>query len=378
MSAISSSGVDFAGLEMQIGRPGRRRRGDAALRVAGRGQAEFARGGAIEDPGAQAAVVDQRQLLAGDAFAVEGMRAQAALAQRIVDDADAVGEQFLAHLVLQEAGLARDRRAIDGAGEMRHQRAGDARIEHHRHLARRHLARIEPRDGALAGAAADFVRAFQIARMAHAGIIVVALHAGAFAGDRRHRHAVAGAEIGAAEAVARHQHHAADAGGGRRAARFADALDREPGRFGGARHLFELRRHSAACGRSDRDRESRARAGSHRRARHICLPARRAPSPPRARRAPAVPFADMSLVETTAWRLPTSTRRPRSSPSELSHSSTAPSRTSIDSDSARTATASAASAPAARAAFTSRSARSSEGGLVEQGIGGCEHFRFLK
>ena len=38
----------------------------------------------------------------------------------------------------------------------------DARIEHHRHLAGRHLARIEPRDGALAGAAADLFGRFEI------------------------------------------------------------------------------------------------------------------------------------------------------------------------------------------------------------------------
>ena len=87
--------------------------------------------------------------------------------KRIVDDANAVGEQLRAHLVSQEAGLARDRRAVDGAGEMRHQRAGDARIEHHRHLARRHLARVEPRDRALAGGAADLLRRFQIAGVPH-------------------------------------------------------------------------------------------------------------------------------------------------------------------------------------------------------------------
>ena len=71
-----------------------------------------------------------------------------------------------------------------------------------------------------------------------------------------------------------------------------------------------------------------------------------------------LPSAAISLVETTAWRRPTSTRRPRSSLSARSLSSTAPSRTSIDSDIERTATASAASAPALSAALTSRSARS--------------------
>ena len=168
------------------------------------------------------------------------MRAQAALAQGIVDDADAVAEQLLAHLVAQEAGLARDRCAVGGARQMRHQRPGDARIEHHRHLARRHLARIEPLDRALAGGAADLLRRLQIGGVPHARIIVIALHAGAFAGDRGHRQAVAGAEIGAAKSGRGHQHHAADAGRGRSAARLGDALDRKPGGFGRARHGLEL------------------------------------------------------------------------------------------------------------------------------------------
>src|SRR6201999_2947114 len=88
-----------ARFEMQVARAWRRPRRDATAGVAGGLEPEFARRGAIENPRAQYPVIDQRQLLAGDAFAVEGMRAQAALAQRIVDDADAVGEQLLAHLV---------------------------------------------------------------------------------------------------------------------------------------------------------------------------------------------------------------------------------------------------------------------------------------
>ena len=46
------------------------------------------------------------------------------------------------------------------------ERARDARIEHHRHLAGRDLARIEPRDRALAGAAADLLRALRDRRRA--------------------------------------------------------------------------------------------------------------------------------------------------------------------------------------------------------------------
>ncbi len=87
----------------------------------------------------------------------------------------------------------------------------------------------------------------------------------------------------------------------------------------------------------------------------------------------ALPSLVISLVETTAWRRPTSTRRPRSSPSALSDSSTAPSRTSIDSDIERTATASAASAPAARRGLHQPLGAVGEGALVEQGGGGGEH-----
>src|SRR6202171_6110697 len=70
----------------------------------------------------------------------------------------------------------------------------------------------------------------------------------------------------------------------------------------------------------------------------------------------ATPSPRMSLVETTAWRLPTSTRNPTSSPSERSDSSTRPSRTSTPCDTPRTATPSAASAPARFAASTRRCA----------------------
>ena len=83
----------------------------------------------------------------------------------------------------------------------------------------------------------------------------------------------------------------------------------------------------------------------------------------------ATPSPLTSLVETTAWRCPTSTRSPTSSPSERSDSSTRPSRTSTPCETPRTATASAASAPARLAASTSRCASVAQGGLIEQ-VGG--------
>ena len=71
----------------------------------------------------------------------------------------------------------------------------------------------------------------------------------------------------------------------------------------------------------------------------------------------AMPSPLTSFVEITAWRCPTSTRSPMSSPSERSDSSTRPSRTSTLWEIPRSATASAASAPAPLAASTSRCAR---------------------
>ena len=71
-------------------------------------------------------------------------------------------------------------------------------------------------------------------------MIVVALHAGTFTGNRHHRRALARREIGAVKAVAGHQHHAADPAAGRSAARLGHALDREPRLFGDARSAFEI------------------------------------------------------------------------------------------------------------------------------------------
>ena len=135
---------------------GRGHRRNAAAGVAGGLQTEFARGGAVEEPGLEHAVLDQLDPVRGDAFGVKRSRALAAPPQRVVDDVDAAGENPLPELFAQEARLARHRSAVGGAGDMIDQRTGNARIEHHRHAARRHLARIEPLDCALAGDAADF------------------------------------------------------------------------------------------------------------------------------------------------------------------------------------------------------------------------------
>ena len=143
MSAISSSGVGVPASRCRLVGPGDgeddtpRWAWPVVVRPSSRAVAQSS-SQVVSTPSSISAV-----LLAGDALGVERLRAQAALAQRIVDDADAVRKQLLAELVLQEAGLARDRGAVDGADEMADQRAGDARIEHDRHLAGLDLARIE-------------------------------------------------------------------------------------------------------------------------------------------------------------------------------------------------------------------------------------------
>src|SRR4029453_19436116 len=88
---------------------------------------------AVEDPRLEGARVHDRHDAALDPLAVERARALPALAQGIVDDANAGLEQLLPELVAQEARLARDRAAVDGAGEMSDKAASDAPVEHHRH-----------------------------------------------------------------------------------------------------------------------------------------------------------------------------------------------------------------------------------------------------
>ena len=126
------------------------------------------------------------------------------------------------------------------------QRTRDARVKHHRHAPRLDLARVEPFHGALAGAAADLVDRFEIAGMARRGIVVIPLHAGAFAGNRHRGDRMARRDVRAAKAVAGDQHHAADAGRRARAAGFRDALHGKCGVFSCARVLLQLR-HVRQC-----------------------------------------------------------------------------------------------------------------------------------
>src|SRR5262249_47040791 len=135
--------------EIEVTRPRRGHRRYAAMRVRSGLQAKLARGRAIKEPTLEHAVFDQLKLARGDPFRVERPRAQAALAQWIIDYGDAAAEQPLAELVAQETGLACDCGAIRGIGEMTDQRSGNPRIEYDRHTPRLNFAWIEPLHRAL-------------------------------------------------------------------------------------------------------------------------------------------------------------------------------------------------------------------------------------
>ncbi len=104
---------------------------------------------------AEHAVGDEVERLGGDALAVEWPRRQAADAARVVGDADARREHLRLQRMLQEAGLAHDGRAVDGAGEMAEQAHGHARIEDDGRLPGRQAAGTEPAHGPLARLGAD-------------------------------------------------------------------------------------------------------------------------------------------------------------------------------------------------------------------------------
>src|SRR5580698_4891408 len=107
-----------AGHQMQVIRSWRRRRRYTAMRVARGRKFEFARGGAVQKPGGQNALINERELLDANALGIEWLRAQAPATQWIIDDADIAGEELLAQAIFQKAGLARDRRAVDRANQV--------------------------------------------------------------------------------------------------------------------------------------------------------------------------------------------------------------------------------------------------------------------
>ena len=89
----------------------------------------------------------------------------------------------MAELLAEEACLARNRGAVDRAGEAADKAVGKARIVDDGAAAGRHLAGIEAGHRPLAGLAADDLGGSEIAMMDAHVEVVVALHASAGAGD---------------------------------------------------------------------------------------------------------------------------------------------------------------------------------------------------
>src|SRR5258708_26088445 len=123
---------------------------------------ELARGCGVEEPRGQHAVLHDRESLGRNTLGIEGSRAQAAQAPRIVDHMDARLEQPFPQLVLEEARLARDSGRVDRAGEMTDERACDPPVEHDRNALGLDLARLASFYRTLAGRASHLLRRLEI------------------------------------------------------------------------------------------------------------------------------------------------------------------------------------------------------------------------
>ena len=192
---------------MHVGDGRAGRAAGAARGVAGGLQPQLPGRGEIENPRRQHAVVDDVAGFRLHAFAVEGLGAQPAFPERIVDDDDALGKDLLAHLAGQERGPARHRLAVDGAAEVTDQRGGDTRIVNDRQFGAFGLARVEPADGVLARLRADRGRIVEICEPDGRRVFVVAFHLRAFAGDDADADGKARALPRAVEAVTRGEVH---------------------------------------------------------------------------------------------------------------------------------------------------------------------------
>ena len=114
---------------------------------------------------------------------------------------------------------------------MTQQAAGFVRIEHHRHGLGFHLARIEPGHGLFARFLADGGGGSQIAGMPRGGMVVIALHAGAFARQHGDADGMAGAGITAKKAGRGGQRDGIARIGGAAAFRIGDTGNRQAGAF---------------------------------------------------------------------------------------------------------------------------------------------------
>ena len=199
-------------------------------------EVELARGREVEQPCREHAVVDHGRPRGRQSLGIERPAAQSALAQRIVEDADAGRENAFAHLVFQKRRAARDGPAVDGAGEMADQAARDTAVIDHRHAGALRLARVEAADGVFPGGTADLCGRHQILEMHGTRPFVVAFHAGALAGENGAGQGVTAAAVAAAETIGGREHNAGSAPARLGALGIGHAL-------GGARGVLGLRRH---------------------------------------------------------------------------------------------------------------------------------------
>ena len=116
---------------------------------------------------------------------------------------------------------------------MAQQAAGDAPVIDHRQLSAGRRPRVEPRHGALPGATADGLGVGEIGGEAGGGVIVIALHGDALAGDDAGADAVLGDRVGGGEAGAGGQGYGAAAPARLGALGIADAGDAAGGVLGG-------------------------------------------------------------------------------------------------------------------------------------------------
>ena len=118
---------------------------------------------------------------------------------RIFCDVNVFGESSFAHTVQQKSAFAVERTAADGLHKTAQKAGGQGGLKQHRALRGRNFAAFQAGQRTLGGVAPDGLRAGQLAGVPHRAVPGVALHVAAFAGNRRHRHAVPRAGITAAK-----------------------------------------------------------------------------------------------------------------------------------------------------------------------------------
>src|ERR1700761_5764030 len=155
----------FARHQRQIAGRGRGRAAGAARSMAGGDEAELPGRTQVQEPGGEAAVLDDRPPAGRDALTIERAGAYTPHQERVVDDLDAGCEELRPHLVAQERGAARHGRARDRTGQAADEAVRHARIEHDRQGRRGTLARVEAPHRAFAGRAADLRAALEVAGM---------------------------------------------------------------------------------------------------------------------------------------------------------------------------------------------------------------------